>query len=718
MKVEFLLELGVEDLPASYVNLALSNLQIAIAKKMQEERIDYDEVSVGATPVRISICFKGVATEQRSQNGVILGPPKHIAYEANGSTLTKAGEKFLEKNNFTREQVFIENTEKGEFIAGRFESSIAKTETILPNIVTESIAGLQFKKTMRWGDGSMRFARPIKYICALFGSKILPIKYGYIESSNKINTHRFLGSANVEVSSYDDYINKLKKDYVVLNYQERYDEINAFLNGLNKKSVDTSSQPEVFSELFKLDYDVLLDEELIDETACLVEKPYPIIGQFDKRYLNLPKEVLTIVLKQHQRYFVIEDNKSETLINYFIGVSNVPFTPYIKAGYEKVVTARLDDAEFFFKNDSAKSAEHFNKKLSTVIYQDKLGTMSDKVERIVGLTKFLCEKLGIAFDESMKNTARNCKFDLTTEMVFEFPELQGIMGYKYAKTYGLNEDVARGIYEHYLPKSAEDNVPSTNYGSIVAIADKLDSIIGNFALGNIPTGSEDPLGLRRAGNGIAIIVMSKEYSFDLAEVVASGISLYREWGVVAIADERAVIRDVVNFIKARLRTLKSVNGRELNWAYDTIDAGIDYSANIIKVTKLMDAIEAMRKNSDFNTVAQNIKRVGNILKKSSDDNSIKDQLNGKYDASLLNLLQERELSEAMTKVSDNVIALVEKDEYTKAITELVALAPHITNFFDNVMVNDNDMKIRINRLNLLNALHTLYAKIGDVSKLS
>ena len=491
-----LLEIGVEELPSRFGQTTLDQIENNLSKLLKEERINFDNIEKYATPRRLTFVIKNLADKATDLEEEVKGPAKKIAVDADGN-FTKPALGFMKSKGLDPENVYFKQLGNAEYLFGTIKQEGKHTSEVLKTIVPEAIKNVTFPKAMRWGGKNMRFARPIRWMVALLNNEVLDIDLEGIKSSNITRGHRFLGEKEFEVNSVEEYFEKLDKNFVVLDQHKRKEMI-------REQAIEVAKS---------LGGEVELDEDLLEEITFLVEYPTAFYGEFDEEYVKLPKEVVTTPMKEHQRYFpVLKDGK---LLPNFIAVRNGDSNriDLVKAGNEKVLRARLADALFFYHEDTKKPLESFVDKLQTVVFQAKLGTVYDKTLRIEKLSQVILNELNMT--ESKENTlraAKLCKADLVTNMVFEFTELQGIMGRDYAQVSGENEEVCQGIFEHYLPRFAGDILPETNTGIALSIADKLDSIAGFFAIGIKPSGSQDPYALRRQALGILSILLDESFN--------------------------------------------------------------------------------------------------------------------------------------------------------------------------------------------------------------
>ena len=557
-----LFEVGVEELPSRFVSSTLDQIKNNLTKLFNENRITFDNIETYGTPRRLTFIVKGIIDRQADLEEEVKGPSKKIAVDENGN-FTKPALGFMKSKGLKEEDVVFKVVGKDEYIFGTIRQEGKDTSEVLKTILPEAVKMVVFPKSMRWGGKNMRFARPIRWMVTLLNDNVLNIDLEGIISSNVTKGHRFLGNGEIEVSSLEDYLAKLEENYVILDQDKR-------------KEMIKSQCIEVANSLGG---EVEFDEDLLEEVTHLVEYPTAFYGEFDENYAKLPKEVVTTPMKEHQRYFpVLKDGK---LLPNFIAVRNG--NDYridnVKKGNEKVLVARLEDALFFYKEDTKKSLETYCDKLKNVVFQAKLGTVYDKIVRIENLTTSILDILNLANEkEDAKRAAKLCKADLVTGMVFEFTELQGIMGREYAKVSGENETVSEAIFEHYLPRFAGDILPQTNVGTALSIADKLDSIVGFFAIGIQPTGSQDPYALRRQALGVINILMDKKLQVNIKDLINAALDNYSNLEF----NKEEVVGNVMEFFKERVRNLF----RELGIRYDVIEAVLSSEISDVSYTYL------------------------------------------------------------------------------------------------------------------------------------
>lgn len=685
MKNYLLFEIGVEELPSRFVNSTLEQIKNNLNKMLKENRITFNDIQTYGTPRRLTFIINEISERQENLEEEVKGPSKKIALDADGN-FTKPALGFMKSKGLKEDDVCFKTVGKDEYIFGTIRQEGKQTSEVLKEILPEAVKAVTFPKAMRWGGKNIRFARPIRWILTLLNDSVLEIDLEGIKSSNITKGHRFLGEKEFSVNSLEDYLEKLEKNYVILDQNKRKDMI-------KNQCIEVANS---------LGGEVEFEDDLLEEITHLVEYPTAFYGEFDPDYVKLPKEVVTTPMQQHQRYFPVVKNGK--LLPNFIAVRNGDKYKIdnVKAGNEKVLEARLADALFFYKEDTKKSLESYIEKLKSVVFQAKLGTVYEKTLRIEKLSLDILNMLGLSSEsDDAKRAAKLSKADLVTGMVFEFTELQGIMGREYAKVSGENEAVSDAIFEHYLPRFSGDILPKTNIGIALSIADKIDSIVGFFAIGIQPTGSQDPYALRRQALGVLSILMDKKLEIDLGEVIDYALNNYSNIEF----DRQEVKAQIMEFFNERIKNLF----RELGIRYDVIDAVIsadisdisDMHARAIELNNWLEKDELVEMLTAFN-------RVSTLAQKSPSD-EVKEEL--LKEEAEIKLNSEFKVTQA--KVED----LLKDKKYSEALDAFASLRPVIDNMFDSVMVMDKDESIKNNRLGLLKKIYDTMLKICDLSKI-
>ncbi len=685
MKNYLLFEVGVEELPSRFVASTLEQIKNNLSKSFTENRVEFDNIKTFGTPRRLTFIVENISDKQQDLEEEVKGPSKKIALDSEGN-FTKPALGFMKSKGLNPEEIVFKTVGKDEYIFGTIKEEGKLTSEVLKNILPEAVKNVTFPKAMRWGGKNMRFARPIRWMVTLLNDNVLEIDLEGIISSNVTKGHRFLGNSEIEVNSLEDYLEKLKENYVILDQDERKELI-------RKQCIEVANS---------LDGEVEFDEDLLEEVTHLVEYPTAFYGEFNEDYAKLPKEVVTTPMQQHQRYFpVVKDGK---LLPNFIAVRNGNdyCIDKVKEGNEKVLVARLEDALFFYKEDTKNKLETYTEKLKTVIFQSKLGTVYDKTIRIEKLASGIVDLLNCGEAKTdAQRAAKLCKADLVTGMVFEFTELQGIMGREYAKVSGENEAVSEAIFEHYLPRFAGDTLPKTPAGIALSIADKLDSVCGFFAIGIQPTGSQDPYALRRQALGILNIIMDSKLEINLKEI--AGLALENYSNVEFNKEE--VLNSIMEFFKERIKNLF----KDLGIRYDVIEAVLaseisdisDIYQKAIELNNWLNKDELVEMLTAFNRVS--------TLAQKSESNLVKSEL----------LKEEAEINlyNEFTQTKSNVDKLLGDKEYSKALDSFASLRPAIDSMFDSVMVMDKDELVKNNRLGLLKQIYDTMLSICDLSKI-
>jgi glycyl-tRNA synthetase beta chain len=686
MSNELLFEIGTEEIPAGFLLKAVGDMENIIHKSLTEKRIPFTGIKCMATPRRLVLYIAEVAPKQEDQTIEKMGPAKKASFDENGNP-TKAALGFARGQGMEIADLETIVTEKGEYLGARKTIAGQPTTTLLPDILTSFLMAIPFRKSMRWADYDLRFARPIHWLLALYGGNVVPLKIENITSGNTSCGHRFMSPDAFEVSGFDDYLNKARQNYVIADPAQR------------KKLIIEEAQRAAAEVGGKIFY----TEDLLDTVSFIVEYPVIIRGSFDQDYLKIPKEVLTTTMISHQKYFPVINDEGK-LLPYFIAVSNTKARDLavVARGNERVLRARLADASFFFDEDRKVPLESRVESLKKVVFHTLLGTSHQKVMRFRKLAVKIAQKVKPAVKKNVDRAALLAKADLESLMVGEFSELQGIMGREYALLAGENPDIAIAIYEHYLPIVAGGDLPQTQEGAIVSIADKIDTIVGFFGVGLPPTGTADPYALRRQSLGVINIILDKRYPLTLDLLIDESIALFKGT-LKRPADE--IKKDVLEFFKGRLQNQLISQG----FAYDTIDAVLAEGVNdIVLALEKIKALQAFRQNPEFEPISIAFKRVDNILK---------DFHNGQVDVNLLSNDAEINLFSSFENIKSRVEKGIAENDFNVALNKLAALRPPVDAFFDGVMVMDKDENIRTNRLSLLAEISALFHKIADFSKI-
>ena len=695
MAKDLLLELGSEELPASFVGPALEELKGTILAKLKEANLAHGEAKTFGTPRRLAVVVKDVAEASPDVTREVTGPSAKAAFDAGGKP-TKAAEKFAEGLKLTVAQLKRVSTPKGEYVAATIEEKGRRAQELLPEILGQAVHGIHFKKSMRWGDVEQAFARPLHWIVALLGEEVIPVVFGDVKSGRVTRGHRFLAPEPVTIARPADYEATLEKARVIPDVEKRRAALLAKLAEAAKRAGGTLRE----------------DPALVDQVVQLVELPSPVVGTFEEKHLDLPPEVLIQEMKSHQRYFSLVDAQGR-LLPKFIAVSNTPVKDERLSlrGYERVLRARLADGRFFFDEDRKVPLEARVEKLGRVVWQGQLGSYAEKVERFRALAVWLAEKVGHAgLTPTIERASTLSKADLVTGMVAEFPELQGVMGREYARAGGEKDAVALAIFEHYLPRNAEDSLPTHHEGALIGIADRLDTLCGLFAIGKKPTSSADPFGLRRACLGILNVVLEKGYRFSLSAAVDRALALLTEKTQKAKRKPTDLpVRDeVLEFFRERLRNLFRDSARP-DVVEAVLAAGFD---DLVAAHKRLVALNALVGLPEFAPLAVAFKRVVNIVEKQGQGIS-----EGAADTAKFQDPAEHALHGAYLKAKKAVETKVREDDYEGALAAIRAIKPDVDLFFDKVMVMAEDKALRENRIRFLTEIGRLFGQIADFSKI-
>jgi glycyl-tRNA synthetase beta chain len=685
---ELLLEIGTEEIPAGFVPQALKDLESLAKRELEAKRIDFSGIRTLGTPRRLVLVIQSVSEKQRDEETKRIGPSKQAAFDANGNP-TKASIGFAKSQSVPVESLTIVQTEKGEYVCAVKKESGKPTLELLSSLLPGWILSIPFQKSMKWADVPIRFARPIHWIVALFGGEVVPFKVGNIQSGKMTYSHRFMHPGPIHVKDFQSYLQKLRESSVIVDPAER------------KKKIEN----EMIREGAKVSGRVLRDEELLDEVNFLVEYPVALCGAFDNKFLSLPQEILIHSMKEHQRYFPVSDDR-EKLLPHFICISNIrpKKRKVVVRGNEKVLKARLSDAVFFFEDDLKVPLEKRVEQLKKVVFQAKLGTSYEKVMRFKQLALWITERIDPGLRETVDRASHLCKADLVTGMVGEFPKLQGIIGREYARLSKERPEVAEAIYEHYLPAFAGDRLPSSPVGDIVSIADKMDTIVGCFGVGLVPTGTADPFGLRRQALGIIRIILEKKYAISLRGLVEESEKQLKEKMERPVEQVR---EEVLDFFRVRYQNFLL----DKEYPFDVTDAVLSISFDeLLDVQGRIDALKKARGWKDFDSIVIAFKRAMNILKGSPPKREI--------NPSLLAESAEQNLYQSFLKAKDKIGLHLGKRDYPAALMEMTEMKRPIDEFFDGVMVMVEDEAIRNNRLALLDEIGKLFLRIADFSKLS
>jgi glycyl-tRNA synthetase beta chain len=683
---ELFLEIGCEEIPAGFIPRAIAEMEAIVTKELALARLAFSEIKTLATPRRLVLVVKGIPSVQPDAEITATGPSIKAAYDADGKP-TKAAEGFARGQGVDVAALQTIATDKGEYLFVTKQEVGRPTYELLTELLPALVANIPFKKSMRWGDGDVRFARPVHWIVALFDGTVVPFSFGTIESGKVSRGHRFMANTTFPVNSFAHYLEECERHFVIPDPEKRKEIIR---RETHRVAVAAGGH-------------LLPDEELLEQVAYLVEYPSAVHGTFSPEFLKVPKEVLITSMRSHQRYFSIVDADGGLLPG-FITINNTltEDPSVVVKGNERVLRARLSDARFFFEEDQKIRLDDRVESLKKVVYQQKLGTSFEKMERFRSLAEGLANQINPAVKSQTSRAAWLCKADLVSAMVCEFPEVQGIMGREYALLEGETAEVANAIAEHYLPTQAGGELPVSDVGAFVSIADKLDTICGCFGVGLIPTGAADPYALRRATIGIIAIILDKGYRLSLQSLIDESLKTLSD---KLTRPKEQVASDVLDFFRARF-----VNLTGSSYAADAVDAAITAGFDdLVDVRDRIAALAEFKTHPDFEPLTVAFKRVGNIIKKGVD---------APVDPSLFEDDAERALYEATQAVKSSADGLIASGAWLDALTEIASLRGPVDRFFDKVMVMAEDQRVQTNRLALLTAIARLFGKIADFSRIA
>jgi glycyl-tRNA synthetase beta chain len=684
-KRNLLLEIGLEELPARFVTASMNQLGDKVQKWLTEKAIDFGEIQVFSTPRRLAVLVQDVAEVQKDIEEEAKGPAKKIALDAEGNW-SKAAIGFTKGQGMTTDDIYfkeikgVEYVHLNKFIEGKQTKELL---TELQGIITS----MTFGKNMRWGNQELRFVRPIKWLIALFGQDNVPFTIADVPTGRQTKGHRFLGKT-ITIEDPVQYEATLADQFVIANPDTRRNMILTQINELEAKN----------------NWIIPVDEELLEEVNNLVEYPTVLFGRFEEEFLELPSEVLITSMKEHQRYFPVKD-KNGNLLSYFVTVrnGNDQHLETVSRGNEKVLRARLSDAAFFYKEDQKKEIAGALKKLETIVYHEEIGTLAEKTERVTTITGELVDALQLSVDKDMALRAASiAKFDLVSHMVYEFPELQGYMGEKYALLKGEAKEVAAAIHEHYMPKSADDSVPPSTIGAILSVAEKIDTIVSFFAIDIIPTGSQDPYALRRQASGIVQILVEKNWTITLETIIDLALQEMKAKGIGKrkLTDVKG---DLITFFKARVKHML----QEQNIRYDLIDSILlGEIGQLSSLIQRAHVLETKKNEAGFKESLEALSRVMNIAVKCEHQVTI--------NPSIFENEQEKTLYDKYQSVAVEYTRTTNEVERFEALTTLQS---DIEQYFEHTMVMADDEVLRNNRLSLMKEINDLVATYAAMNKI-
>lgn len=686
-KHELLLEIGCEEIPTSFILPALERMEKEFVEFCKQNRIAHGEIKTYATPRRLTLIAADVDSAQEDKVTEVKGPPAKAAVDAAGK-FTAAAAKFAESRGGKTNMLEVRDTDKGQYVFLTIKEKGAKTAAVLPGLPAWIVGRLQFPKNMRWDVRRTTFARPVRWIMLLYGDKAVKAGFDGIPSGAFTYGNRWFGGKKIAVKSSADYFEKLEAAGVIVDHNRRREMIR---EGVAKLA---TGKPHI-------------TETLLNDVTFLVEYPYLAVGSYPEEYTKLPKEVIIICIEKNQHYFPIEAPDGSKMLPIFIVVMNVPLTDSEKviSGYEKVLNSRLKDAVFFYDEDLRKPFRERVESLGRITFQEKLGSILDKTKRVQALVETLGKgmNIGAADVDVAKEAAWLMKADLTTQMVFEYTEIQGTVGKHYALHDGVNSAVAQAIEEHYMPRFADDDLPASVPGALLAVADKMDTIVGYFSVGLIPTGSADPYQLRRAALGVIRILEAKAFDTSVSGVVSSTLENYKKFGIINDEQYANLYGQLMRFFSDRVENYFRSEGFD----YDIIRAammGLE-SRTQLKLRNILGILKEVRDEKEFQDLLEVYMRISNILKNAQGSGEL-------VRAELFENDEEKKLNEKYDEVHN---CLSVESDVKKQIEKYYEITPFINMFFEKVLVNAENQDVRKNRVQLLMNIKQGYDRIVDFS---
>ena len=685
----FLLEIGTEELPARFIKPAKEALNKLMEEVLETARLGHGPITVFGTPRRLAVLVDDVEEGQKEMVNIKFGPPAARAFDGEGKPLP-AAVGFAKSQGVDVSELKVLKKDKAELLAiEKIEKGRGALE-VLPCLLADMIGHIPFQKKMRWGKGEFEFARPLHWLVALLGSETVPFTVAGIESGNASRGHRFLSSGPVIIADPSSYVDLLRQNHIIVDEAERMSMMRAGIAAIEKEAGGRA----------------VADEDLIDEILYITEYPYALKGTFEKEYLDLPREALVNVMKGHQRYIPLEDEKGELIASFIFFANTIPKKPEeVMRGNEKVLRARLADARFFFDEDKRTNLENLYDKLSSVVFHVRLGNLKAKTERVALIAAHLNAALNLAIPPAtIERASKLIKADLLTHMVGEFPELQGVMGRIYAEHQGEESDVARSIEEHYYPSGPAARLPETDLGTVMALADKIDSLTAFFSVGVTPTGNLDPFALRRQSLGVIKIVVAKGFHMPLADAIGTAYNALGQ--IEGKLDPETVKTTLADFITTRFRFSMVEEGHNQEFVGSILPF---VSKDIYDGYVRLSALETQKSIEDFQRLMIGFKRVYNITKAMSGDLPI--------DPALIDQKEEQNLYELYESKKDAFQEKLGLRQYAEALAILVGFKETIDEYFNKVFVMVDDETIKNNRLSLLAKIKDMFLGYGDFSKI-
>ena len=698
--MKLLFEIGMEELPARFLLPVLQDLKNIMEKKLTDSRIKFGTIKTFGTPRRLILLVEELSEKEEDLDSLNIGPAKNIAFTDTGE-VSRAGLGFLSSQGVDSTSFEVVETSKGEYIAVKKFEKGRLTKEVIPAILKDIVLSLTFPKSMKWGNKKIKFARPIQWFLALLNDEIVEFEIEGIKSDRKSHGHRFFGE-EFTANSIPEYFEKIRKNNVIIDILERKNLIKSLIEE------KCNSQGEYGH----------IEEELLDEVTNLVEYPYPIVGGFNEEFLEVPQEVLIITMQVHQRYFPILNKEGQLQPKFIVVRNGVDYSEEVKRGNEKVISARLADARFFYNEDIKVPLYENLEKLKTVVYQKKLGTIYEKVQRMKKIASSIMDAIEVEKSNSLimnftnkrediMRTIELSKADLVSNMIGEkeFTKLQGFMGEEYAIKSGEKREVALGIKEHYYPRYTGDSCPTGIEGTITALADRIDTLVGCFSVGVIPTGSKDPFALRRASIGVVNIILNSGINFSIAEVIMKTLDILSET-ITLNKNKDEIYTEVIEFFRQRIINILAESG----YRKDIIGAVLSVeSSSIIDVKNRVEALQNISENADFEKLLSVLKRVGNISKNKNELVVLNEKL--------LILEVEKELWLFTEKFGKDFEGVLEKKNYNEYLNKIILGIELIDRYFTEVMVMDENIEVRENRLFQMSALNKLFNKIAIIEEI-
>lgn len=686
---ELLFEIGTEEIPAGYIEPALDFFGQAAKKHFDGLGLGYGEVRTYGTPRRLTLVVEDLQEQQQDKTVEYTGPSKQAGFDEQGNP-TKAALGFARSRGLAAEDLKVVSMPKGEYLVAVEDVKGLTASELLADILQNLIKDMPFPKSMRWGDGNMAFVRPIQWLLSIFNGEQIMFTLDGTSTGETTLGHRFMGPQPVTVRNFEQYQNQLKENWVIIDQKERRELVIAEV----KKAVrlhggNDNAKP-------------VLDKALVDTVTNLVEYPWGVCGTFDDKFLELPREILVTSMREHQKYFPVEGSDGN-LLPMFVAVNNTRIDDLDLAvsGHQRVLRARLEDALFFFREDKKRKLADRHQDLAGIVFQNKLGSMLEKTERTAELAAKLARIIDPQNEENARRATLLAKCDLLTEIVGEFPSLQGVMGREYARLDGEHEEVALAVHEHYKPVRAGGELPGRIVGAVVGIADRADTLAGCFAIGEKPTGTTDPFGLRRQSLGLLHIIQGHNLHVSLQELIQRALDGYE--GVVEVGDK--AIDEVMEFIRLRFENDTIAAGIRPEVVTAGTAVGFD---DVVNCRARIQALANISSREQFGVLAGSFKRINNI---------IKDNKETTVNEKLLTEGAESDLYKTFVNVREQTTPLLEKSQYAEALETMLEMKEPVDRFFDDVMVMTDNPDVRRNRLNLLTALGDLVLQVGDISRM-